>query len=117
MVFNTFTKIILTPIYYILHHNYLFGFIHKFFIKKFYYKNLTFELMVKDIPLQNYAGFLFKTYEYNDRKLIEKHISNKNKSIILGGGLGFIPTLTYKKSKNEIMVFEINKQILPNLVT
>ena len=71
--------------------------------------------MIKDIPLQNYAGFLFKTYEYNDRKLIEKHISNKNKSIILGGGLGFIPTLTYKKSKNEIIVFEINKQILPNL--
>ena len=91
MVFNTFTKIILTPIYYIIHHNYLFGFIHKFFIKNFYYNNLTFELKVKDIPLQNYASFLFKTYEYNDRKLIENHISKKNRAIILGGGLGFIP--------------------------
>ena len=115
MVFNTFTKIILTPIYYIIHHNYLFGFIHKFFIKNFYYNNLTFELKVKDIPLQNYASFLFKTYEYNDRKLIENHISKKNRAIILGGGLGFIPTLTYKKSKNKILVFEINKEILSNL--
>ena len=46
MVFNTLTKIILTPIYYIIHHNYLFGFIHKFFVKNFYYKNMKFELKI-----------------------------------------------------------------------
>ena len=115
MVFNTLTKIILTPIYYIIHHNYLFGFIHKLFIKKFYYKNLKFELKIKTIPLQNYSSFLFRTYEYNDRKLIEKHITSKNRSIILGGGLGFIPVLVYKNSGNKILVFEINKSIEKNL--
>jgi len=115
MVFNTFTKIILSPIYYIIHHNYFFGLIHKFFIKKFNYKNLSFELDIKEIPIQNYSSYLFKTYEYNDRKLIEKHISPKNRSIILGGGIGFIPTLAYLRSKRKIIVFEINNKIIPNL--
>ena len=102
MVFDKLTKLILSPIYYILHHNYVFGFIHKFFFKNFYYKQLKFELNIKDIPIQNRSSFLFKTYEYNDRKLIEKHITKKNKSIIIGGGIGFIPVLTYKKSLNKI---------------
>lgn len=115
MVFNTLTKIFLSPIYYIIHHNYVFGLIHKSFIKKFYYKNYSFDLKIKDIPLQNYSSFLFKTYEYNDRKLIEKHVSKNNKCIILGGGLGFIPTLAYYKSKKSILVFEINKKIISNL--
>ena len=115
MVFNTFTKLVLSPIYYIIHHNYFFGLIHKFLVKDFYYKNLKFELKIKSIPLQNYASFLFKTYEYNDRKLIEKHINSKNRSIILGGGLGFIPVLTYIFSGNKILVFEINKKIINNL--
>jgi hypothetical protein len=115
MVFDTFTKFILLPIYFIIHHNYLFGFLHKFLIKKFYYKKLNFELDIKNIPLQNYSSFLFKTYEYNDRKLIERHITEKNKSIILGGGIGFIPALTFNKSKNKILVFEVNKNIIANL--
>ena len=115
MVFNTLTKIILTPIYYIVHHNYLFGLMHKYFIKNFYYKNLMFELKIKNIPIQNYSSFLFKTYEYNDKKLIEKHITTKNRSVILGGGIGFIPVLVYKNSKNKMLVFEINKAIIKNL--
>ena len=115
MVFDNVTKFILLPIYFIIHHNYIFGFLHKYFIKKFYYKNLKFELNIKSIPLQNYSSFLFKTYEYNDRKLIEKYITRKNKSIILGGGIGFIPTLTFKNSKNQILVFEVNKEIIQNL--
>ena len=115
MVFDTFTKLVLLPIYFIIHHNYIFGFFHKYFVKKFYYKNLIFELGINEIPVQNYASFLFKTYELNDRRLIEKYISKKNKSVILGGGLGFIPALTYLKSKNKILVFEINKKIIPNL--
>lgn len=115
MVFDSITNLVLSPVYYILHHNYLFGFIHKHFVKKFYYKNLKFELKIKNIPIQNYASFLFKTYEYNDRKLIENYISKKNKSIILGGGIGFIPTLTYQKSKNKVLIFEINPKIITNL--
>ena len=70
---------------------------------------------IEDIPVQNYSSFLFKTYEYNDRKLIEKHISQKNKTIILGGGIGFVPVLTFINSGNKILVFEINKKIIPNL--
>ena len=115
MVFDQFTKLILSPIYYTLHHNYVFGFIHKLFFKNFYYKQFKFELNIKDIPIQNRSSFLFKTYEYNDRKLIEKHITKKNKSIIIGGGIGFIPVLTYKKSLNKILVFEINNTIINNL--
>lgn len=115
MVFDSITKLLLYPVYYVFHHNYLFGFIHKQFIKKFYYKNLKFELKIKNIPIQNYASFLFKTYEYNDRKLIENYISKKNKSIILGGGIGFIPALTYAKSKNKVLIFEVNPKIINNL--
>ena len=75
MVFNTLTKIILSPIYYLIHHNYFFGFIHKKFVNKFNYKDLSFELNIEDIPVQNYSSYLFKTYEFNDRKLIEKNIA------------------------------------------
>ena len=74
-----------------------------------------FELKIKNIPIQNYSSFLFKTYEYNDKKLIEKHITAKNRSVILGGGIGFIPVLVYKNSKNKKLVFEINKEIIKNL--
>ncbi len=115
MVFSTLTKLILAPIYYLIHHNYLFGLLHKTFIKKFNYKNLSFELNIKGIPIQNHSSYLFNTYEYNDRKLIEKHVSKKNKSIVLGGGIGFIPVLAYKKSNNQILIFEVNKNIIPNL--
>ena len=115
MVFNTLTKIFLSPIYYIIHHNYIFGFFHKVFIKKFFYKNFSFNLKINEIPLQNYSSFLFKTYEYNDRKLIEKYIGKKNKCIVLGGGIGFIPTLVYAKSLRSILVFEINKKLISNL--
>lgn len=115
MVFDNVTKFILLPIYFIIHHNYIFGIFHKYLIKKFYYKNLKFKLNIKSIPLQNYSSFLFKTYEYNDRKLIEKYITPANKSIVLGGGIGFIPTLTFKNSKSPILVFEVNEKIIPNL--
>ena len=70
---------------------------------------------IKNISISSRASFLFKTYEYNDRKLVEKYINFKNKCIIIGGGLGFIPTLAFHKSKNKILVFEINKTIINNL--
>ena len=116
-VFNTITKVIIFPIYYTIHKNIVFGFFHKNFIKKFYYKNIIINLNIRNIPLSNYSSFLFKTYEYNDRVLVEKNINQKNKCIVIGGGLGFIPCLAYKKSLNKILVFEIDKKILKNLHT
>tara|TARA_B100000795_G_C22686756_1_gene393961 strand:- start:34 stop:777 length:744 start_codon:yes stop_codon:yes gene_type:complete len=114
-VFNKTTSIILFPIYYIIHHNLLFGFFHKKFIKRFYYKKFSFNLDDYDIPLANYASFLFKTYEYNDKKLVEKNISTKNRCLIIGGGLGFIATICYHLSKKKVLVFEINKDIIKSL--
>jgi hypothetical protein len=114
-VFNNFTKLIIFPVYYVVHKNLFIGVIHKFFIKNFYYKNFKFELNIKGIPLSSRSSFFFKTYEYNDRKLVEKYINHKNKCIIIGGGLGFIPTLAFHKSKKKVLVFEINKTIIKNL--
>lgn len=115
-VFSRYNKIILLPLYYLLHKNIFFGFIQKYFIKKFYYKNLKFEINIKALPISNYSSFFFKTYEYNDRKLIEKNINKSNKCIIIGAGIGFIPCLAYSKSNNKILVFEINKKIKKNLL-
>ena len=39
-----------------------------------------------------------------------------NKCIVVGAGLGFIPILTYKKSKNKLLLFEIDKRISENLI-
>lgn len=114
-VFTNITKIYIFPIYFLIHKNLLFGLLHKIFIKNFYYKNYVFNLNLKNIPIASRSSFIFKTYEYNDRILVEKHINNKNKCILIGGGLGFIPTLAFHKSKNKILVFEINKKIINNL--
>lgn len=114
-VFSNITKIIIFPAYYLIHKNLIFGLIHKYLIKKFYYKSFSFNLNIKNISLSSRSSFFFKTYEYNDRKLVEKHINFKNKCIIIGGGLGFIPTLAFHKSNHKILVFEINKLIINNL--
>ena len=108
-------KLILLPIYYILHHNLLFGYLHKTFFKIFKYKRYKFNLKIDNLPISHRASFLFKTYEYNDRKICEKNLSNKNKCIIIGGGIGFIPTIVYHKTKNNVLIFEINKKIIKNL--
>jgi len=115
VVFTNLTKVFLFPIYYLIHHNIIFGYLQKFVIKMFYYKRFKFKLKNLGIPLSHYSSFLFNTYEYNDRKLVENHLSEKNKCIIIGGGLGFIPVLVYHKTKNKIIVSEINKKIIPNL--
>ena len=47
--------------------------------------------------------------------MVENNISSKNKCIIIGGGLGFIPTIAFHKSKNKILFFKINKLIIKNL--
>ena len=115
MVFNKLTNFLIFPIYHLIHRNIIFGYLHKKFIKYFYYKNYKFFLNSNQIPLKNYSSYLFKTYEYNDRVLIERNISKKNKCIIIGGGIGFIATITYKLSKKKILVFEINKNLIPTL--
>ena len=115
MVFNRLTKVLILPLYYLLHHNFIVGLIQKFLIKNFYYKDFTFFLNIKNIPLPNYSSFFFKTYEYNDRKLIERNITRKNKCIVIGGGIGFIPCLTYKISGNKLIIFEINYDLISNL--
>ena len=108
-------KLILLPVYYVIHHNVFFGYLHKIFFKIFKYQNFKFNLNILNLPLSHRSSFLFKTYEYNDRKICEENLSNRNKCIIIGGGIGFIPTITYHKTKNTVLIFEINKQIIKNL--
>ena len=44
-------------------------------------ENYEWDRVQSDYILNNYGSFLFKTYEYNDRKLVEKHINQDNKKI------------------------------------
>ena len=111
-VFNLATKLIIFPAYYLIHKNIFFGFIHKNFIKKFYYKNITINLNINRIPLSNYSSFLFKTYEFNDRVLVEKHITKKNKCLIQRGMLFLmIKTILIKKTIQIklIRLFEVKQ--------
>ena len=108
-------KLILLPVYYVIHHNIFFGYLHKIFFKIFKYQNFKFNLNILNLPLSPRSSFLFKTYEYNDRKICEENLSSRNKCIIIGGGIGFIPTITYHKTKNTVLIFEINNQIIKNL--
>lgn len=113
--FNAITKLIIFPIYYLIHYNFFFGYIQKKLIKFFFYKNFKFSLKNCDFPLPYYSSFFFNTYELNDRKIIQKNLSKKNKCIIIGGGIGFIGVLAFHYTKNPIIIFEINKKIISNL--
>ena len=107
-----FYKIIISPIYYLIHKNLFFGLLHKKFFKYFYYRNYKFNLDNLNLPIEHYSSFLWKTYELNDRILIERNLNNRNHCIIIGGGLGFIGTIAYHKTKNKILCFEINRKII-----
>ena len=96
--FKSITKLLIFFPYYIFHCNIFFGLLFKIFYNKFNYKNIKININVEKIKLSQLSSFLFKTYELNDRILIERFVSNKNKSIIIGAGLGFIASITYKKS-------------------
>jgi hypothetical protein len=113
--FNFLTKIFIFPIYYIFHYNIFFGWIQKKLIKKYYYKKFIFELKNCNFPLPYYSSFIFNTYELNDRKIIQRNLSKKNKCIIVGGGIGFIGVIAYHLTMNPIILFEINEKIIPNL--
>ena len=104
-VFSFNNKVILLTIYYIIHKNFFFGFLYKLFFKNFYYKNLVFNLRSLRLPISIYSSFFFKTYEYNDRILIEKYVNKNNNCIVIGGGLGFIATLCFLKSKKKNLSF------------
>lgn len=114
-VLSKYNKLLLAPIVYLVHKNILFGLIQKKLIKRFNFKNFIFELNIKKIPLSVYSSFFTKTYEINDRILVQKFINEKNRCIIIGGGIGFIAVLAYHQSKSKILVFEINKNIIDNL--
>ena len=105
-------KIIISPIYYLIHKNLFFGLLHKKFFKYFYYENYKFSLNNLNLPIEHYSSFLWKTYELNDRILIERNLNNRNHCIIIGGGLGFIGTIAYHKTKSKILCFEINRKII-----
>mgnify|MGYP003347399241 CR=1 FL=1 len=100
-VFSLYNRILLFIVYYLIHKNIFFGTFYKVLFKNFYYKNLVFNLNSFRLPISNYSSFLFKTYEYNDRILIEKYIDKKNRCIVIGGGLGFIASLCFIKSKKN----------------
>ena len=107
-----FYKIIISPIYYLIHRNFFFGFLHKIIFRYFYYRSYKFDLKDINLPLDHYSSFLWKTYELNDRVLVERNLNSKNHCIIIGGGLGFIGTIAYHKTKNKILCFEINQKII-----
>ena len=107
--------LLVQPIYYLIHYNFFFGLFQKNLIKEFNYKKMVFRVDYERIPTSLASSFLFNTYEYNDRILVEKYIDKKNKSIIIGGGLGFIACINFKKSKNEFIISEIDKTIIKNL--
>ena len=111
-VFNNIFKLITFPIYYLVHNNYFFGFIQKFVIGNFKYKKFQFKINNLELPLGYYSSFLWNTYELNDRVMIEKNLNKSNKCIIIGGGIGFIAVIAYWKTKNKILVFEINPNII-----
>jgi FkbM family methyltransferase len=114
-VLPNYFKFFAFPIYYLIHSNYIFGFIQKKFFKNFKYKEFIFSINGLKFPISFYSSFLCKTYELNDRVLVERNLSNKNKCIIIGGGIGFIATIAYHLTNQYIAVFEINKNIIPIL--
>ena len=63
-VFSITTQIPLLIIYYLIHKNFFFGCIYKFFFENFYYRNFVFNLKSFRLPISNYASFFFNTYEY-----------------------------------------------------
>ncbi len=108
-------QIIFNFFYYLIHSNIIFGYIHKKFFNHFKYKNYLFFVKNINIPLSHYSSFFFKTYEINDRILLEKFLTKKNKCLIIGAGIGFTSVLTYKITRNKVFCFEINKNLKPVL--
>lgn len=114
-VFENKFKLIAFPVYYLIHNNIFFGLIQKYIFKVFKYKNFQFDIQNIKLPIGYYSSFFWKTYELNDRVVLEKNLTTKNRCIIIGGGIGFIGVLSYHLTKNKIYIFEINKDIANSL--
>lgn len=112
-IFKNFlqNKYVFFLLYYLIHANFFFAFIQKTFFKYFTYKNLLFCTENLNIPYSHYSSFLFKTFEINDRVVMEKFITNKNKCVIIGTGIGFTPVLAYHLSKNRVLSLEIDPSL------
>ena len=111
-VLPNYFKILSFPIYYFIHFNFIFGIIQKTLFRTFNYKKFKFSLEGLKFPTSFYSSFLWKTYELNDRILIERNLKKKHKCIIIGGGIGVIGVLTFHLTKNKIILFEINNELI-----
>ena len=76
-VHDNITKVIFFLPYYLIHKNIFLGFFYRKFFSYFKYKNI--KIFIKNAPfmISEYSSFVFKTYEFNDRYLIEKYLNKK----------------------------------------
>ena len=111
---NFFKKIIIIPIFYLLHKNFIFGYIFKNYIKVFRYfykKKFTFSVPMS-LNYSFYSAFFVKTYEINDAYLIKKYLKANFTPIIIGGGFGFIASLAQYIVKKKVPIFEVDSRII-----
>ena len=77
MKVHTFFKILLLPFIILFIIIFFLDLYKNILSKKFNYKKFSFELNIEKLPIAVRSSFLFNTYEYNDRKLVEKYIDRK----------------------------------------
>ena len=110
--FNLLSKLIMFPLYYTIMQYFLVEYIKTF--KKNSNIKLSF-LILRCQILYHFFLLLFLKHELNDRIILERNLTQKHKCIIIGGGIGFVPAIVNKTTKNKVMIFEINKKIINNL--
>lgn len=113
---NIIKKILYYLPYFFFHKNYVFGYYFKFITKDFIIifnkKKLVFKIPTNKFSISDLSCFFSKTYELNDAWLVKKNLKIKDYPIIIGGGIGYIATLSYHICKNQIVILEIDKEIL-----
>lgn len=114
---NFLKKILIFPLFYFLHKNFIFGYIFKNYIKVFnyFYKKKFIFFVPMYLNYSFYSSFFVKTYEINDAYLIKKYLKPNFRPIIIGGGIGFIASLAQSIVKKKIPIFEIDFRIIPIL--
>tara|TARA_B110000259_G_C14008773_1_gene398825 strand:- start:46 stop:816 length:771 start_codon:yes stop_codon:yes gene_type:complete len=104
-------KLFFKVLYFLIHCNFIIGFLFRALKLKFRYKGQIFNVSNLNLPTKFYSAFFFKTYEINDRIVLEKFLNKKNHCIIIGAGIGFIPSLVYKLTNNKVFCFEIDQKL------
>ena len=104
-------KLLFKILYFLIHCNFIIGFLFKLLKLKFRYNGQVFNVSKLSLPTKFYSAFFFKTYEINDRIVLEKFLNKKNHCIIIGAGIGFIPSLVYKLTNNKILCFEVDQKL------